>query len=201
MSEITTAFPPRSAHVETRGVVFFARQLDKIRLHAAGKLPSDYNLGFNRDDTFDARFCRFWGVDFDALTALTLQGGTDEEIFDAIFADRLPLNEEQVRAWNGFCASAACVTNVPPRLPNSKPRAAGPTATTSRRIWIFKTWTRAASRGRAEPDHGEPLNSTMLMPDREPDALEKGIRFGCGVMAVVPIALYGAWDMMVVVHL
>ncbi len=102
MTELPTAFPPRSAHVETRGVVFFARQLDKIRLHAAGKLPRDYNLGFNRDDTFDARFCRFWGVDFDALTTRTLQGGTDEEIFDAVFADRLPLNEERVRAWNAF---------------------------------------------------------------------------------------------------
>lgn len=99
---MTAVFPPRSAHVETRGVVFFARQLDKIRLHAIGKLPADYNLGFNREDTFDARFCRFWGVDFDALTARTLQGGTDEEIFDATFAGRFPLNEEQVRAWNGF---------------------------------------------------------------------------------------------------
>ena len=102
MPEISIAFPPRSAHAEVRGVVFFARQLDKIRLHAIGKLPSDYNLGFNRDDTFDARFCRFWGVDFDELTERTLQGGTDEEIFDAIFADRLPLNEERVRVWNAF---------------------------------------------------------------------------------------------------
>ena len=41
-------------------------------------------------------------MDFDALTARTLQGGTDEEIFDAIFADRLPLNEERMRAWKGF---------------------------------------------------------------------------------------------------
>ena len=98
------SFPPRSDHVETRGVIFFARLLDKICLHAAGKLPSDYNLGFNRPDTFDARFCRFWGVDFDALTARTLAGGTDEEIFDATFAGRLPLNEEHVRVWNGFLA-------------------------------------------------------------------------------------------------
>ena len=104
MSDPTPAFPPRSDYVETRGVIFFARLLDKIRLHAAGKLPSDYNLGFNRPDTFDARFCRFWVVDFDALTARTLAGGTDEEIFDATFAGRLPLNEEQARAWNGFLA-------------------------------------------------------------------------------------------------
>ena len=85
-------------------MIFLARLLDKIRLHASGKLPSDYNLGFNRPDTFDARFCRFWGVDFDTLTARTLAGGTNEEIFDAIFAGRLPLNEEQIRVWNGFLA-------------------------------------------------------------------------------------------------
>ena len=85
-------------------MIFFARLLEKIRLHAAGKLPSDYNLGFNRPDTFDARFCRFWSVDFDSLTARTLAGGTNEEIFDAVFVGRLPLNAEHVRVWNGFLA-------------------------------------------------------------------------------------------------
>ena len=104
MSEQTPTFPPRSDHVPTRGVIFFARLLDKIRLHAAGKLPADYNLGFNRPDTFDARFCRFWSVDFGALTARTLAGGSDEEIFDATFAGRMPLGEEQIRVWNGFLA-------------------------------------------------------------------------------------------------
>ena len=104
MSDPVPSFPPCSDHVETRGVIFFARLLDKIRLHAAGKLPSDYNLGFNRPDTFDARFCRFWDVNFDALTARTLVGGTNEEIFDATFAGRLPFNEEHVRVWNGFLA-------------------------------------------------------------------------------------------------
>ena len=85
-------------------MIFFARLLDKIRLHAAGKLPPDYNLGFNRPDTFDARFCRFWRVDFKALTARTVAGGTNEEIFDDIFVDHLPLNPERVLAWNGFLA-------------------------------------------------------------------------------------------------
>ena len=102
MPEEPPPFPPRDDYVPTRGVIFFARLLDKIRLHAAGRLPADYNLGFNRPDTFDARFCRFWSVDFDALTARTLAGGSDEEVFDATFAGRLPLNEEHVRAWNGF---------------------------------------------------------------------------------------------------
>ncbi len=33
-----------------------------------------------------------------------MAGGTNEEIFDETFAGRLPLNEEQVRVWNGFLA-------------------------------------------------------------------------------------------------
>ena len=102
MSGPTPSFPPRDDYVETRGVIFFARLLDKIRLHDAGRLPADYNLGFNRPDTFDARFCRFWEVDFEVLTARTLAGGSDEEVFDAVFTGRLPLNEEHIRAWNGF---------------------------------------------------------------------------------------------------
>ena len=37
MADETTPFPPRDDYVETRGVIFFARLLDKIRLHAAGR--------------------------------------------------------------------------------------------------------------------------------------------------------------------
>ena len=92
-------FLPCADHVETCGVVFFARLLHKIRLSAAGLLPADYNLGPSNPTSFDARFCRFWEIDFDALTARTLQGGTDEEIFDWLFAGRT-LNPEHVLIWN-----------------------------------------------------------------------------------------------------
>lgn len=92
---------PCSDYLETRGVVFFARLLSKIRLHAAGKLPTGYHLGLSDPTCFDARFCRFWEIDFEALRTRTLAGGTDEEVFDAIFAGRT-LNPEQVQAWNGF---------------------------------------------------------------------------------------------------
>lgn len=92
---------PCSDYVETRGVVFFARMLHKIRLQAAGRLPPGYNLGMGEPTCFDARFCRFWEVDYDRIRALTLEGGDDEQVFDAIFGPR-PLNAERVLAWNGF---------------------------------------------------------------------------------------------------
>lgn len=99
----TTAFPV-SDHVKTRGVVYFARMVDKIRLHAAQKLPADYvsHLGFSDVTSFDARCCRFWGLDYQQVKARTLQGGTAEEIFDDLFAGRQPLNAEQVFVWNLF---------------------------------------------------------------------------------------------------
>ena len=48
---------PCSGHDTVGGVVFFARMLDKIRLHAAGELPDDYNLGSGHDADHDTDAC------------------------------------------------------------------------------------------------------------------------------------------------
>jgi Domain of unknown function (DUF5069) len=93
---------PCSDYVETSGIIFFARMLDKIRLHAQGALPSGYNLGFSDPTSFDARFCRFWNVDYDRLAAKTLEGGTNEELLQWCFEGRTLPNEEQILVWNSF---------------------------------------------------------------------------------------------------
>jgi hypothetical protein len=100
---MSTTFPVPD-HQKTRGIVYFARMISKIRLHAAGQLPADYitHLGFADNTSLDARFCRFWSLDYDQVKARTLAGGTDDEIFDALFAGRQPLNTEHVFAWNLF---------------------------------------------------------------------------------------------------
>lgn len=68
----------RSNYDKVGRIVYFGRMLDKIRLHAAGQLPPEYqkNLGVG----FDGRCCTFLRVDYAALKARTLAGGTDEEI-------------------------------------------------------------------------------------------------------------------------
>jgi gluconokinase len=99
------SFPIRSPRDTVGGIAVFGRILDKIRLNAKeGKLPDGYHLGFIAGSrTFDDRVCRFLGVDFDALSARTLQGGTDEEILEWCFqtAGRKP-DAEQIEVWNGF---------------------------------------------------------------------------------------------------
>src|SRR6187402_1682207 len=93
---------PCSDYVETRGVFFFARMVDKIRLHAQGLLPPDYNVGFNDPTSFDARFCRFWEVDFEEARTKALETANNEEVFDHCFRNRSKPNDEQVLVWNQF---------------------------------------------------------------------------------------------------
>ena len=72
----------RSPYVKVGRLVYFGRMLDKIRLHAMGKLPPEYqtNLGDAQPKLNDGRCCRFLGIEYQALVARTLEGGTDEEI-------------------------------------------------------------------------------------------------------------------------
>src|SRR5947207_6687910 len=94
---------PCSDHIKTKGLIYFARMLDKIRLNAAGKLPSDYFVGVDDDPTvFDARCTRFLEVNYDELINRTLKGGSDEEILEWCFEHGRRPNEEEIEIWNAF---------------------------------------------------------------------------------------------------
>ena len=85
-------------------MVYFGRMLDKIRLHAAGRLPVEYqaNLGDSRPNLFDARCCRFLGVHYAGVAARTLEGGTDEQILAWCEARSTPRTDDECTAWNLF---------------------------------------------------------------------------------------------------
>jgi hypothetical protein len=98
------AFPIRSPRDLVGGIAVFGRILDKIRLNAKeGRLPEGYHLGYvagNR--SFDERVCKFLGVDFNALTKRTLEGGTDEEVLEWCCQNGHRPTVEQIEIWNGF---------------------------------------------------------------------------------------------------
>lgn len=94
---------PCTDYIETKGLVYFARMLDKIRLKAAGELPPDYFVGVDDDPTmFDARCTRFLGVDYNELVDRTLKGGSDEEILEWCFKRGRKPSEEEIKIWNAF---------------------------------------------------------------------------------------------------
>lgn len=94
----------RSPSAQVNGLVYFGRMLDKIRLTAAGKLPEGWQpaRGTAMQGSFDARCCRFLGIDYGALETETLKGGTDEELLQWAFKTGRKPSDEGIEIWNAF---------------------------------------------------------------------------------------------------
>jgi gluconokinase len=94
----------RSPYHKVGRLVYFGRMLDKIRLHAAGKLPeADYvaNLGKG----FDGRCCNFLRVQYDELKARVLKGDLSDEQLLAWADERGgKRTDEECEVWSGFMA-------------------------------------------------------------------------------------------------
>ena len=90
----------RSPHDKISGIVYFGRMLDKIRLFAAGNLPSDYqeNLGLG----FDERLVKFLHIDYSATVERVKQGGSDEELLEWAFTQGRKPTSEEIEVWNDF---------------------------------------------------------------------------------------------------
>jgi hypothetical protein len=94
----------RSCYAKVGRLVYFGRMLDKIRLHAAGKLPADYqkNLGDEQFYVLDGRCCRFLGVRYAELRACTLAGTSDEAVLAWAQANGTARTDEECHMWNRF---------------------------------------------------------------------------------------------------
>jgi hypothetical protein len=114
---------PCSAYVETRGLIYFARMLDKIRLKAAGELSTDYFTGVEDPTQFDARCTRFLGVNYDELVERTRQGGSNEEILEWCFARGRRPNDDEISVWSAFLRKRGWRDEASDELAESKKEA------------------------------------------------------------------------------
>src|SRR5436190_5321207 len=95
----------RSPSVQVKGLVYFGRMLDKIRLAAAGKLPEGWQpmRGDAMKGSFDWRCCQFLKISYAAIETETLKGGkSDEELLAWTFANGRTPTEEEIEVWNAF---------------------------------------------------------------------------------------------------
>lgn len=95
----------RSPSAQLNGLVYFGRMVDKIRLHAAGKLPEGWQpqLGTDMTGSFDWRCCKFLQIDYTALQAETLKGDkSDEELLEWAYATGHRPSEVEIEVWNAF---------------------------------------------------------------------------------------------------
>jgi len=94
----------RSPYIKVGRLVYFGRMLDKIRLHAVGKLPAEYveNYGEAQSTVFDARCCRFLGVSHSEIVAQVLAGKADEQTLAWCREKGGARTDEQCDIWNMF---------------------------------------------------------------------------------------------------
>jgi hypothetical protein len=93
---------PKSPKEMTRGMMYFPRMLDKIRLHGRGELHKDYHENLGTPRTLDGACCNFLRVSYDDLRERMLQGGTDGEILEWCFQRGRQPNEGDLFVWNAF---------------------------------------------------------------------------------------------------
>jgi hypothetical protein len=108
-SVMTQSYPTlipglRSPYDQVKGLVYFGRMLDKMRLAAAGRLPEGWEAarGTAMKTSFDSRCCRFLQIDYAALEAETLKGGSDDTLLQWAFAHGRQPGEEEIEVWNAF---------------------------------------------------------------------------------------------------
>jgi hypothetical protein len=93
----------RSPSDPVNGLVYFGRMLDKIRLTAAGTLPEDWQSRRGAiQGSFDWRCCEFLEIDYAALEAETLKGGSDESLLAWAYANGRQRTEQEIEIWNAF---------------------------------------------------------------------------------------------------
>jgi gluconokinase len=93
-------FPVRSPAAKVGELVYFGRMLDKIRVHAKGELPEEYQANLGKG--FDAKCCAFLHVDYAELAERVRQGASDAELLEwSLTAGRRP-NEMEIEMWNEF---------------------------------------------------------------------------------------------------
>ena len=106
----------RHSAEQVEGLAFFGRMLDKIRLHAQGKLPPDYKRGTGTD----GRVCRFLHVEYPAVAERVLAGATDAEVLAWCFAHGRQPNEEEIFTFNGFLSKRGWRDNQTEELEQMK---------------------------------------------------------------------------------
>lgn len=92
----------RSPYDQIHGLVYFGRLLDKIRLHAAGKLPEAYIANLGHDQKFDGTCLRFLGVSYEDLEKVIVSGASDEEAWEWYLQNGKVHTEEEIMIWNRY---------------------------------------------------------------------------------------------------
>jgi gluconokinase len=109
----------RSPYDLVGGLVHFGRMIDKIRLHARGALPADYQPGLGTGG-HDRVFCGFLQIDYVLLRdhVLSLPQATDAELLEWAYKNGRRLTPIDIVIINGFLSKRGWRDQSAVHLPN-----------------------------------------------------------------------------------
>ena len=90
----------RSPAAKVSGLVYFGRMLDKVRAHARGDLPPDYQANLGKG--FDTNCTTLLRVEYKQVAELVRQGGSDEEVLEWCYLNGRRLADDDISVWNEF---------------------------------------------------------------------------------------------------
>src|SRR5438034_11717756 len=99
---------PKSPKEMTKGMSYFPRMVDKIRLHSRAELHEGYRDNLGAPRTLDGACCNFLRVNYADLRERVLHGGTDEEMLEWCLEIGRSLNEGDLIVWTGFAWQLRC---------------------------------------------------------------------------------------------
>jgi len=93
-------FAVRSPSAKIGELVYFGRMIDKIRVHAKGELPPEYQPNLGKG--FDRNCLDLLGIEYAALVERVKQTGNDDEILQWCFTNGRKPGTTEITVWNEF---------------------------------------------------------------------------------------------------
>jgi len=95
---------PVSPYKKTAGIYYFARMVDKIRLHTKGELRKD--LQPNLGKGFDDYMCHFLNIQYTTLQNQVNLEKSEEKLLQWCSQHRREITDKDILIWNDFISKA-----------------------------------------------------------------------------------------------
>lgn len=112
----------RSPYDKVGGLLYFGRMLDKIRSHAKGELPLEYQA--NLGEGFDKKCVTFLRVRYELVVDYINYGLSDDAILESCFGMGRRPSEAEIYMWNEFMRKRGWNDELSGTLENQKKKEA-----------------------------------------------------------------------------
>lgn len=125
----------RSPYDKVGDLFYLGRMLDKIRSHAKGELPLEYQVNLGKG--FDTKCVTFLRVKYELVVEYVNYGLSDEAILESCFGMGRRPSEREIYMWNEFMRKRGWNDELSETLENEKKKEAMPSRSEIQTMFQF----------------------------------------------------------------